>query len=160
MLKRQITKIRPTLKDVHNGASLWMCIIGGLLMILSGASGALGYLPEIQEGVRAFHGESFTISLDIIIGILSTLTAIGGCVVILGGLILTTSHVEAGRITVMVAMGMGSLSLIMSLVQLVLAGLLILPLLTQLAQSFGWIGAMMAILARNISEQQPIIPKH
>ncbi len=160
MLKRQITKNLFTLKAVHNYTSLWMCIIGGLLMILSGASGALGYLPQLQEGVSAFHGETFTLSLEIVIGILAMLTAIGGCIVILGGVILTTSHVEAGRIIVMVAMGMGALGLIMSLVQLLLAGLLAMPLITQLAQSFGWIGAMMAILARNISEQQPILQKN
>jgi len=160
MLNRREIGSRLILKAVHNKASLWMCFTGGLLMIISGASGTLGYLPEIQEGISAFHGDSFTLSLEIIIGILATLTAIGGCGVIIGGIILTTSYIEVGRIAVMIAMGIGTLSLIMSLVQLVMAGILTLPLFTQLAQSFGWIGAMMAILARNISEQQPIIPKN
>ena len=129
-------------------------------MILSGASGALGYLPELQEGASAYLGDSFTLSFEIVVGILATLTAFGGICVIIGGFIMTTSHVESGRITVMIAMGTGALSLIMSLIQLIMAGVLTLPLMTQLAQSFGWIGAMMAILARNISEQQPIIPKN
>ncbi|MHA2189220.1 MAG: hypothetical protein ACXAAP_03250 [Candidatus Thorarchaeota archaeon] len=57
----------------------------------------------------------------------------------------------------MIAVGMGVLSLIMTLVQLVLAGTLALGLTIQLAQSLGWIGAMMAVVARTITEQQPIM---
>ena len=72
---------------------------------------------------------------------------------------MTTRFVEFGRITVMIAMVTGVLSLVMSLVQLLLVGMYTLPLLTQLAQSLGWIGAMMAVLGKTIAEQQPILIK-
>ncbi|MFW9920359.1 MAG: hypothetical protein ACFFED_12220 [Candidatus Thorarchaeota archaeon] len=128
-------------------------------MIVSGASGTLGYLPALQEGLHSFFGESFSFTFELILGILAGLTAIGGMGVIIGGFILTSRHIEAGRIIVMVSMGMGALSLIMSLVQLAWAGILAMPLMIQMTQSLGWIGAMMAIVARTISEQQPIIAK-
>ena len=128
-------------------------------MIASGASGTLGYLPALQEGAHAIFGESFSFTFELIMGILAGLTAIGGVGVISGGFILTSRHVEAGRIIVMVSMGMGALSLIMSLVQMAWAGILAMPLMIQMTQSLGWVGAMMAIVARTISEQQPIIAK-
>ncbi|MBN2229017.1 MAG: hypothetical protein JW779_05440 [Candidatus Thorarchaeota archaeon] len=128
-------------------------------MIISGVSGTLGYLPALQEGINSLFGESFSYTFELIMGILAGLTAIGGLGVILGGLVLTTRHVEIGRILVMVSMGMGAMSLVMSLVQLAWAGILAMPLMTQMTQSLGWIGAMMAIVARTISEQRPIIAK-
>ncbi len=128
-------------------------------MIISGASGTLGYLPALQEGFHLLFGATFSFTFELIMGILAALTAIGGLGVIFGGFILTTRHIEAGRIIVMVSMGMGALSLIMSLVQLAWAGVLAMPLMVQMTQSLGWVGAMMAIVARTISEQQPIIAK-
>ncbi len=151
--------MRSILISLHNRASLFLCGVGGLLMITSGASGTLGYLPQMQEAVNSFLSDSFLLTVEIIIGILAALTAIGGLGVIVGGLIMTTRFVEFGRITVMIAMVTGVLSLVMSLVQLLLVGMFTLPLLTQLAQSLGWIGAMMAVLGKTIAEQQPILIK-
>ncbi|MHA1908860.1 MAG: hypothetical protein ACW98Y_16280 [Candidatus Thorarchaeota archaeon] len=126
-------------------------------MIASGLSGTLGYLPQLQEAVDTFLSDSLILTLEIVIGILATLTAIGGLGVIVGGLTMTTRFVEAGRIIVFISMGTGVLSLVMSLVQLVMAGMVMLPLLTQLVQSLGWLGAIMAVMGRTIAEQQPII---
>ncbi|MFW9849212.1 MAG: hypothetical protein ACFFF4_08725 [Candidatus Thorarchaeota archaeon] len=126
-------------------------------MIASGISGTLGYLPQLQETVQLFLSTSMILTLEIIIGMLATLTALGGLGVIIGGFIMTTRFVEGGRIIVMISLATGVLSLIMSLVQLVLAGMISLPLLTQLVQSLGWIGAIMAVMGRTIAEQRPIL---
>ena len=64
-------------------------------MIVSGASGALGYLPELLEGVNFLFSDSYNLSFELIVGILATLTAFGGIGVIIAGVIMTTSHVEA-----------------------------------------------------------------
>ena len=58
----------------------------------------------------------------------------------------------------MVSVGMGILSLIMSLVQLVLAGIFAMGMMVQIAQSLGWIGAIFSIEARIISSQRPLVP--
>ena len=126
-------------------------------MIASGASGSLGYMGDMLEGVNALFDAEFLFTFEIIIGILATLTSLGGLAIIMAGIVLTTRHVEIGRIIILVAIGMGVLSLIMTLVQLVLAGTLALGLTIQLAQSLGWIGAMMAVVARTIAEQRPIM---
>ncbi|MFW9910007.1 MAG: hypothetical protein ACFFEF_15675 [Candidatus Thorarchaeota archaeon] len=142
---------------VHNRNSFSLCILGGALMIASGASGTLGYLPELQEGLGSILGYSVSLTFEIIMGLFATLTTIGGFGVILGGVVLTTRYVNSGRVLVMLSMGAGTLSLIMTLVQLVMAGILVLPLSTQLTHSLGWMGSMLAIIARTISEQQPIL---
>jgi hypothetical protein len=147
------------LKEIHNRNSLLLCILGGALMIGSGISGTLGYLPDLQEVVDDLLGASFSLTFGIIMGILASLTAIGGLGVILGGLVLTTRHVETGRYLVTIMVVMGALSLIMSLVQLIMAGIIVMGFTVQLIQSFGWLGAIMATIARIISEQQSLVPK-
>ena len=67
-------------------------------MIASGASGTLGYLDQLQDALDAVYGSTFTFTLEILLGILAALTAIGGLGVIIGGWILTTDRVEIGRI--------------------------------------------------------------
>lgn len=136
-----------------------LCIIGGLSMIISGVSSTLEYIPALRDGINDVLSFSGIIPFELIMGILTGLTVIGGLGVIIGGAILTSRHVEGGRILITISMGMGALSLVMSLVQLVWAGTLIMPLSVQLTQSIGWVGAMLAIVAGTISEQQPIISK-
>ena len=146
------------MKKIHNRTALGLSVVGGILMIASGASGTLGYLDQLQDALDAIYGSSFTFTLEILLGILAALTAIGGLGVIIGGWILTTDRVEIGRILIMVSVGMGILSLIMSLVQLVLAGIFAMGMMIQIAQSLGWIGAIFSIEARIISSQRPLVP--
>ncbi len=146
------------MKKIHNRTALGLSVVGGILMIASGASGTLGYLDQLQDALDAVYGSTFTFTLEILLGILAALTAIGGLGVIIGGWILTTDRVEIGRILIMVSVGMGILSLIMSLVQLVLAGIIAMGMMVQIAQSLGWIGAIFSIEARIISSQRPLVP--
>lgn len=146
------------MKKIHNRTALGLSVVGGILMIASGASGTLGYLDQLQDALDAVYGSTFTFTLEILLGILAALTAIGGLGVIIGGWILTTDRVEIGRILIMVSVGMGILSLIMSLVQLVLAGIFAMGMMVQIAQSLGWIGAIFSIEARIISSQRPLVP--
>lgn len=146
------------MKRIHNRTALGLSIVGGILMIASGASGTLGYLDQLQDALDAVYGSTFTFTLEILLGILAALTAIGGLGVIIGGCILTTQRVEIGRILIMVSVGMGILSLVMSLVQLVLAGIFAMGMMIQIAQSLGWIGAIFSIEARIISAQRPLVP--
>ena len=146
-----------TLKTIHNRASLMLCLVGGTLMIASGASGSLGYLSSLDIPLETIFGPTFTITFGTITGILAILTGFGGLGVILGGIVVTTSKVETGRIIIMTSMALGTISLIMSLFQLALSGNLAVNMTIQIAQSLGWIGAIFAIEARIISEQRSIV---
>lgn len=131
---------------------------GGALMIIAGVTGTFGVLGELVEGMNVLLGPEFVVTFEITMGILATLTGFGGLGVIVGGLILTTRRVEAGRIIIFVAMGTGVLSLFMCLIQHALVGSLSMDLSQQVSQSLGWIGAIMAVVARIIAEQRPVIP--
>ncbi|MHA1928030.1 MAG: hypothetical protein ACTSV2_05540 [Candidatus Thorarchaeota archaeon] len=145
------------MKTIHNKASLMLCVLGGSLMIASGASGSLGYMPSLDVPLEIVFGSAFTLTFETLIGILAFLTGLGGMGVIIGGLIVTTQRVEVGRIIIMTSMAIGTISLIMSLFQLALSRTFAMSMITQITQSIGWVGAILAIEARIISKQHPIV---
>lgn len=126
-------------------------------MIASGSSGSMGYLVELEQPLQDGVDSTISLTLDIILAILTLLTALAGLGLILAGLILTTRYVEPARYAIIVSVGTGVLSLVMSLVQLAMAGVPRMDLNVQFVQSMGWIGAMFGIVARIISQQQPIV---
>lgn len=134
-----------------------LCLIGGLLMISSGASGAIGTLAELAPHLGSLFGMGFALTFDIIMGILAALTLIGGVGVIVGGVVLTTRFYRLGRVVVILCIVMGVSGLIMSLIQLLMAGTLMMSLSIQLAQSVGWIGAMFSLIAQTVAEQPSML---
>lgn len=126
-------------------------------MIVSGASGAIGTLNEVGVHLSELFGSGFVLTFDIIMGILGGLTFLGGFGVILGGLILTSRRFALGRAMVILCIGMGVAGLVMSLIQLLMAGTLVMDLTSQLAQSLGWIGAIFSLTAHTIAEQPSMV---
>ena len=86
------------------------------------------------------------------------MTILAGIVTIIGGLILTTDRVWLGRIILLGAIAASVLGLMMSLVQLAMVGTINMGITLQLQQSLGWLGAIIAFVARIIADQKPIIP--
>lgn len=144
---------------IHNRTPLLLCILGGALLVMSGTSGAIEVLPQIAEGLQALFGLSLLITFETVMGALALLTVLSGLAAILGGVILTTSHVRLARIIIMLAIAAGVAGLLMGLVQMVWAGDLVMSMWVQLRQSIGWIGAMLAVVARIIAEQKPMVDR-
>jgi hypothetical protein len=142
---------------IHNRTPLLLCLLGGILFIISGTSGAIGVLDEIEEGLAALFGLQLLITFETVMGALALLTVIAGIFVVVGGIILTTERVRAARILIVFAVAAGIAGLLMTLVQMTWAGMFAMDLTRQLQQSLGWIGAMLAVVARTISEQKPIV---
>ncbi|MFX1331272.1 MAG: hypothetical protein ACFE9W_06935 [Promethearchaeota archaeon] len=134
-----------------------LCLVGGLLMISSGASGAISTLAELAPHLGNLFGTGFVLTFDTIMGILAALTLISGVGVIVGGLVLTTRFYLLGRVVVVFCIVMGVAGLIMSLLQLLMAGTLMMGLSIQLAQSIGWVGAMFSLIAQTIAEQPSML---
>ncbi len=126
-------------------------------MVSSGASGAIGTLAELGPHLDNLFGADFVLTFDIIMGILGGLTFIGGVGVIIGGIILTTRRYQIGRFVVLLCIVMGVAGLVMSLVQLLMVGTLVMGLTVQLAQSIGWLGAIFSLIAQTIAEQPSMI---
>jgi len=126
-------------------------------MIASGASGAIGTLSVIGEHMANLFGPGFEMTFDMMMDLLSTFTLLGGVIVIISGLVLTTRSYTLGRVLLFVSIGIGVAGLVMCLVQLALSGSFMLPLTLQLAQSVGWVGAILSLIAWNVAEQPSVI---
>lgn len=142
---------------LHNRTPLLLCLIGGLLLIVSGTSGAIGVLEEIKEGIAALFGLQLLISFETVMGALAILTVLSGVTIIIGGVVLSTSHVRSARIVIFLAVAAGVAGLLMTLVQMATAGVFVMDMLHQLQQSLGWIGAILAVVARTVAEQKPMV---
>lgn len=134
-----------------------LCFLGGVLLIASGSSGVIGLIDELAEALYAALELSLVLTLENIMAGLATITILSGIAVIIGGVIFTTSHIRAGRIIVNLAIATGIVGLLMILVQSVMAGTISMGLTMQLQQSFGWIGAILAFVARIIAEQKSLM---
>lgn len=128
-------------------------------MIISGTTGAIGVIGELSEILQYLFGLEFFTTFDNFMRGLAAWAALGGLVVILGGTILTTERVRFGRIVILAGITVGVVGLLMTLVQMASTGLLVMSLMDQLEQSVGWIGAMLAIIARIIADQKPILDR-
>ncbi len=126
-------------------------------MIISGASGAIAVLDALADSLTVLFGFSAVLPFEAVMGYLAIMTSIAGLVAIIGGFILTTDRVWVGRIILLGAIAAGVLGLLMSMVQLVMVGTLNMGITLQLQQSLGWIGAIIAIVARIIADQKPLI---
>jgi hypothetical protein len=142
---------------IHNKNAFILCFLGGVLLIASGASGVIGLIDELAEALHEALQLTLVLTLENIMAGLATITILSGIAVIIGGLVLTTSHVRAGRIIVNLAIAMGIIGLLMILVQSVMTGTVSMELTMQLQQSLGWIGAILAFIARIIAEQKPLM---
>jgi hypothetical protein len=142
---------------IHNQNAFILCLLGGILLIASGASGVIGLIDELAEALYAVLEFSLVLTLENIMAGLATLTILSGIIVIIGGVIFTTSKVRAGRLIINLAIAMGICGLMIIMVQSVMAGTIAMDLLMQLQLSLGWIGAILAFIARIIAEQKSLM---
>jgi hypothetical protein len=142
--------------NIHNRTSFVLCLIGGALLILSAASGTIAVIDAIIDDLAELFGPNFVVTFEIVMGILAVLTCLGGVGVIIGGAVLTSGRVELGRKIVLVSVATGIAGLLMSLVQSVMAQDPLLNLTFQIAQSLGWVGAILSVEARIVAEQEPV----
>ena len=126
-------------------------------MIISGASGAIEVLDVLEEAYEAVFGLQLLLTFEAVMGYLSVVTILAGLVAIIGGLILTTQRVWLGRVILLGAIAVGVVGLLMTMVQLVMAGTVHMGIMLQLQQSLGWVGAIIAFVARIIADQKPLV---
>ncbi|TET09752.1 MAG: hypothetical protein E3J86_07290 [Candidatus Thorarchaeota archaeon] len=128
-------------------------------MILAGVSGAIGVIGEISDIIQYFYGLEFFNTFENFMSGLAMWAGLGGFVVILGGLILTTEKVRFGRMIILAGVTVGVVGLLVTLVQMASTGTFVMGMTEQMQQSLGWIGAIMAYIGRIIAEQKPILDR-
>ena len=154
---KKAIKPKPTYMPIHNKNSLLLSLSGGTLMIIAGVSGAIGVIGELSEILQYFYGLEFFQTFENFMAGLAMWAGLGGFVVILGGLILTTEKVRFGRMVILAGVTVAVVGLLMNLVQMASTGVYVMGMMEQLQQSVGWVGAIMAYIGRIIAEQKPIL---
>jgi hypothetical protein len=140
---------------MKNQTPFALCVIAGLFLIIAG----------YDHGVRTIiliYGVVHTISaltpyyfiIDAALIILGLIAWSGGYAVLIGGYLLTTSHVRLGKFLIMIAAGFGIISFILTILWFFLAGgwvgLLFLAWL--ILNSLWAIGLILTIIARSMAK--------
>ncbi len=137
---------------MRNRTPFLLCLIGGILLI------AVDYIDGISTIVLIYmfvHALGFLAPLyliiDIVLLILFLIAWAGGIAIILGGYLLTTTHVRTGKFLITIASGFGLISLIIMIYHAyIVGGLLGLLVLGWVFLRFAkFLGLLLTIIARN-----------
>jgi hypothetical protein len=140
---------------VRNETPFVLCLIAGMILITVNYTRGVDIIVLVYLLVHSIAALSpFYLVIDIVLFILFLIAWSGGFAVILGGALLTTSHVRMGRWIVAIAAGFGLISLILYILWTYLAfGLLGLLVFTSLVLSTAWAMALiMTVVARQMAK--------
>ena len=137
---------------MRNQTPFALCIIGGLLLLGAGYTNGASTIVLLYLFFHSIAALTpFYLIIDIVLLALWIIAWLGGIAVILGGYLLTTSHVRTGKFIIAISAGFGLISLILVILWVILtigwAGLLI---LTWLILNTAWaLGLILTIIARS-----------
>jgi hypothetical protein len=139
---------------LRNQTPFALCFIGGLLLLGAGytqGGQTIVFVYLLVHSIAALA--PFYFIIDFILLLLWIIAVLGGLAVILGGYLLTTSHIRTGKFIIAVATGFGLISFILVILYVVIAvgwaGLLI---LTWLILHTAWaLGLVLTIAARSMA---------
>jgi len=114
---------------MKNQTPFALCLIGGLFLLGANYTGGIDTIKLVYIFLNAIPALApIYLLINILLLILFIIAWLGGIAVILGGYLLTTSHVRTGKFIIAIASGFGLISLILTVVWVVL--------------SFGWGGLL------------------
>ncbi len=129
-----------------------LCIIGGVLMLLSSVVGRVGFLGTLLELLSGVVSTEIQRVIEIVLTIFTYIAAGGGISVIIGALIAGFSSDFVGRLIVGLGIGASLISLIILLITSIFGGSQVDDLPTILLNTFngiyGLVGVILAIFAR------------
>ncbi|RLI48214.1 MAG: hypothetical protein DRO73_09910 [Candidatus Thorarchaeota archaeon] len=141
--------------EMNNIKEFIMCIIGGVLLISVGAVGSIGfwtcleYINSILELAPPYG------VVQVVSYVLLFIASLGGVGVIVGGYLMTTHRFGTEKFVIGIAAGMSLIGLLIQLGTTVyFSGLQgFTDMMSMIAQSAGWIGIILSILARRTANK-------
>ncbi|MBS3795515.1 MAG: hypothetical protein KGY80_11490 [Candidatus Thorarchaeota archaeon] len=135
---------------MENKKSFLLCLLGGLLLIITSATGSIGYFAMLEQLHTVPELQDIMWLVDILLNILTYVAGLGGIGVIIGGYLLTTERVGTGKFIVGLAAGTSLIGLLIDLGKMLyFVGLeIVIDFLLIIAQSIGWIGIILSIIGR------------
>ncbi|MGV9103104.1 MAG: hypothetical protein ACOC38_01940 [Promethearchaeia archaeon] len=135
---------------MENRNSFILCLLGGLLLVITSATGSIGYFGMLEELHAIPELQNIIWIVDILLFVLTFIAGLGGSGVIIGGYLLTRARVRTGKFVIGIAAGLGLIGLLIELGKTVyFSGLgILVDFLLLIAQSIGWIGIILSIIGR------------
>ncbi|MBY8998074.1 MAG: hypothetical protein KGD60_10090 [Candidatus Thorarchaeota archaeon] len=140
---------------MKNQTPFALCLLGGLFLILAGYDHGIRTIFLIYGVVHAISALApYYLIIDSILTILGLIAWSGGYAVILGGGLLTTSHVRLGKFFIMISAGFGLISFILTILWFFIAGGWVgLLFLAWLIMNSIWaLGLVLTIIARSMAK--------
>ncbi len=140
---------------MKNRTPFLLCLIGGIFLFGAGYNGGIDTIVLIFLLVHSIPALApIYFFANILLFILFVIAWSGGLAVILGGYMLTTSHIRIGKFIIAIAAGFGLISLILTIILVVFSsgwgGLLF---LTWLILNTAWaLGLVLTIIARSTAK--------
>ncbi|MFX0083523.1 MAG: hypothetical protein ACFE94_17385 [Candidatus Hodarchaeota archaeon] len=137
---------------MENKKWILLCIIGGILMIISSVVGSITFFETLFSLIEADVGEDVAKIVSLVIQILAYVAMGGGISVIIGALIVAMDHYRLGKFIIGIGAGMGLLSLIIAFITGIFEGSIVEDLegivLGIVNGSYGFLGILLTIIAR------------
>jgi len=140
---------------MKNQTPFALCIIGGLFLIVAGYNHGIATIFLIYLFVHAIAALApFYVIIDFVLIGLGVIAWAGGYAVLLGGYLLTTSHVRLGKFIIAIAAGFGLISFILTIMWFFLFGgwVGLLFLIWLVMNSIWAIGLILTIIARSTAK--------
>jgi hypothetical protein len=137
---------------MENKKWILLCIIGGILMIISSVVGSVTFFETLFSYIEDDVGEDVAKIVSLVIQILAYIAMAGGISVIVGALIVAMDHYRLGKFIIGIGAGMGLISLIIFVISGIIEGSILEELegivLGIINGSYGFLGILLTIIAR------------
>lgn len=122
--------------------AMYLAIVGGIFLLISGAAGGLGFLQNVLEFASAYSEVAKTVLIALLF-----IASLGGIAVIIGGILIGKEFKRIGKFLIMIGAGIGLIGLLIGLGLIVAGG----GSLISYFLSFGTlslIGVVLSVAAR------------
>lgn len=137
---------------MENKKWILLCIIGGILMIISSVVGSIAFFETLFDLIEADVGEDVAKIVSLVIQILGYVAMGGGISVIIGALIVAMDHYRLGKFLISLGAGMGLISLIIFFISGIIEGSIVEDvegIVSGIAHgSYGFLGILLTIFGR------------
>ena len=137
---------------MENKKWILICIIGGILIIISSVIGSITFFETLFSLIEADVGEDVAKIISLVILILGYIAMCGGISVIIGALIVAMDHYRLGKFLISLGAGMGLISLIIVFLTGIFEGSIVEDVEGIISEiihgSYGFLGIVLTIIAR------------
>ncbi|MGY5854442.1 MAG: hypothetical protein RTU92_12815 [Candidatus Thorarchaeota archaeon] len=140
---------------MRNQTPFALCIIGGLLLIAANYAQGIETIFLVYGFLHSISALSqFFLVIDIILLILFLIAWSGGAAVIIGGFLLTKSHVRLGKFIIAIAAGFGLITFIILVIWVLITGGVWVLLFGALAamNTVTGLGLILTLVARSMAK--------